>query len=920
MEIDNPNKTADEPKKSVLVRISETVDSGIANYFERHGRFVARRPYTVIIATFVLSLLCLVAFIGLLEQELDGEDLYTPGNAQSFDDREFVEEVYGEPALETRVLVTKDVDLTKEGDCDARNLFLDEAEAKKNLLDFMSLYEEIADQSAEYDGKQWQLKDVCNKPDDNRDDCAIQSILDAWSYDRNKLLEDDDVLGTVFSGDLKNSFGVPISLDFVLGVNRDGGSCNGSVEVFQMAIELENDRVEKDGLTTDPESAEWNRELVKTVTKTWESSSNLVGFISSIEAVDEESDKAVARDVQKLTIGYVLIVVYSHIVLFKNSPVFTKGHLAMAAFVSVGMAIISAFGVAQIVQVKFNLVVQTLPFLLLGLGMDDAFVIMGSYHATDIDLPLEDRIGQTLARAGSSILVTSVTDMMAFVIGTYTELPALRDFAIYAFFGIFFDFLYQVTFFMGFVVLDARREMRARNGAPWRGLACPCMDTSAFDRQPEPSVVRDLETGSKTEGAQMVSSVDWRKKIFGKGDYDPKAPSFATRLTGQWLPKFTLSPIGTAVVLVIEAVVLGAAIYGCTQVIMDFQFRDWFTPDSSFLKDGFKVEEQYFSGDQQPFFIYTKEASDGRDFFFHQDDYVDLIDGIRNAEFVARVPPVTSWYEAFSDWLISDESPFKDSVNSDGRAPNATAFTDWTRFYLSSDAGVFYQDMVVYDDDATKIVSTRFDGFTVDIEDGNMAVDVVDDLRDTATETAGVLDPIAYSPVFLFYDGFRVIAWETIRNVLMAGVVVFVILTIVLADLVASMIVTLMIALTDVMLFGFMHYVDLTFNTVTAINMVLAIGIAVDYSAHICHSFLVLEGTRKERAEGALYRIGGEVLSGAFTTWLAIVVMSTAEHYIFQVFFKMFFAIIAAGAWHGLVLLPVVLRWLGPASHGGHNK
>lgn len=62
---------------------------------------------------------------------------------------------------------------------------------------------------------------------------------------------------------------------------------------------------------------------------------------------------------------------------------------------------------------------------------------------------------------------------------------------------------------------------------------------------------------------------------------------------------------------------------------------------------------------------------------------------------------------------------------------------------------------------------------------------------------------------------------------------------------------------------GFMWFVGLSFNTVTAINMVLAVGIAVDYSAHIAHSFLVMNGSRKERAKGALHHIGGEVLAGA---------------------------------------------------------
>lgn len=109
-----------------------------------------------------------------------------------------------------------------------------------------------------------------------------------------------------------------------------------------------------------------------------------------------------------------------------------------------------------------------------------------------------------------------------------------------------------------------------------------------------------------------------------------------------------------------------------------------------------------------------------------------------------------------------------------------------------------------------------------------------------------------------------------------------------------------------------MWYAGLTLNLVTSICMVVSIGLAVDYSAHIAHSFLVLDGSRNDRAKGALRHIGGEVCAGAFTTWLAIAAMGVAEHYISRVFFKMFFAIVVTGVWHGIVVLPVILSAVGP--------
>lgn len=160
--------------------------------------------------------------------------------------------------------------------------------------------------------------------------------------------------------------------------------------VFQVTI---------NGQTRDPESGAWTEELIKLVTQKWKPTANLAGYTSNYNSVNIESKKAVDRDVKKLVVGYLLIFVFSHIVLFKNSPVFSKTHLATGSIISIVMAIVSAFGLAQVFRVKFNLVVQTLPFILLGLGMDDTFVIMGAYDSTNIDLSIEDRMAATMASA-----------------------------------------------------------------------------------------------------------------------------------------------------------------------------------------------------------------------------------------------------------------------------------------------------------------------------------------------------------------------------------------------------------------------------------------------------------------------------------------------------------------------------------------
>ena len=62
----------------------------------------------------------------------------------------------------------------------------------------------------------------------------------------------------------------------------------------------------------------------------------------------------------------------------------------------------------------------------------------------------------------------------------------------------------------------------------------------------------------------------------------------------------------------------------------------------------------------------------------------------------------------------------------------------------------------------------------------------------------------------------------------------------------------------------------------------------------------------------AVEEMGTAVLHGATSTFLAVVVLAGSKSFIFEVFFKQFFAICLFGALHGLVLLPVLLSYLGP--------
>jgi predicted RND superfamily exporter protein len=135
-----------------------------------------------------------------------------------------------------------------------------------------------------------------------------------------------------------------------------------------------------------------------------------------------------------------------------------------------------------------------------------------------------------------------------------------------------------------------------------------------------------------------------------------------------------------------------------------------------------------------------------------------------------------------------------------------------------------------------------------------------------------------------------------------------------------AMLVSLVIILSLVELVGIMYFWDVTINGVSTIYIMICVGLAVDYSAHIAHCFKEsLAGSSVERAMEALTRIGPSVFHAVFSTLLAVAVVGFSKSYIFRVFFKVLFVVTAVAGAHGLVLLPTLLALFGGSNIAGKS-
>mgnify|MGYP000859371199 CR=1 FL=1 len=118
----------------------------------------------------------------------------------------------------------------------------------------------------------------------------------------------------------------------------------------------------------------------------------------------------------------------------------------------------------------------------------------------------------------------------------------------------------------------------------------------------------------------------------------------------------------------------------------------------------------------------------------------------------------------------------------------------------------------------------------------NEGVSLLNDMR--AITDSGPAKTFSFAQNYFNYESYVVFYSQLIQNVVLALVSVGIVIFFVTGNLhITAMILTCVI-LVDLFLFGLLNFWNVTMNTITIVNIVIAIGLAVDYSAHIGHSFL----------------------------------------------------------------------------------
>ncbi|XP_064104721.1 NPC intracellular cholesterol transporter 1-like [Macrobrachium nipponense] len=713
--------------------------------------------------------------------------------------------------------------------------------------------------------------------------CVELSILEAWGYDPStyQALEDGDVVDAINSAKALSTFAIGVDFtDYLGGVTRNAtghvtGAKTALVKVVTRVNKTEVDRQDLKrshaGLAerVDKGLFNWEGEYIQFLKNFSDLPDGLRIIPFSQRSFGEISSDTIMGDVLYLAVGSVVLFIYVQVMLGSFNMVEGRSVLSMLGILAAFMAVAISFGLCAGIGLPYGPVHSILPLLLLGLGVDDMFVIIQSFNNLDNQeesLPedLRTRMGLTLRHAGVAVTVTSLTDFAAFLIGATTVLPALRSFCIYSAVGVLVLYVLQITFFTAWFTLDQRRLEDNRNGALW------CYKHENWS-------------------PNKCSRKEFFKDVFAK-----------------YYTNFLLKKPVKILVLLATLALFCACAWGVTGLRQEFNMI-WFIPQTSYLFQFLSRLQVYYPGAGERGTVYLGLLDYPRELY----KVGNLTKALQENKFVSHVD---SWFDAMADYTLRDvgedirDKPLNDSF-----------FRQSLSAFLFSPAGAKYQTYFHFDGNlaigkpAPSVLASKFDYVHCSLDERDEQIQAMEEVKQLIKNTgfSAFAEAIAFQ--YAGWETNKIIFVELIRNLCLALTAVLVMTLVLLANFLASAYVLVCVVFTLIDVMALMTWWGLTVDIITCINLVLCIGLCVDYSVHIALHFLrVTEGCRDARVRQTVREIGSPVINGACSTFLAIAFLAFSSSHVFITFYKIFFGVFIFGVYHGLVFLPVVLSLIGP--------
>jgi len=925
--------------------ISRLTTSSLENFFLWYGSFLAKYPLRSVCICLLIPALCSIGLLSFKEESnpyklwipqdsdyikdhewlwenyppeirfnsiiLTAENVLTPKifnklyelhnrvvQAQSEDGKSWEDVCYKVPYIDIDTLsfLLEDYDFNEEAGQEEDSIGKEENSSLNNTkslnpkaTNFIRIKRENSlglgfDPSIELD-----TQDYCSLLEDlSENKCLENSLLELISTD-NYGEESKDILSKLTEQDIINVINTETNSK-VFGRHQDftkylgqiernsSGHIIGAKATFLRFLDkvntsaLSDESIVVKGSPVDKFTLNWEQSVIEIMQEEVEKERYGKMFFNVAKSFNDLSNAAIVGDSWLFGFGTGMLFIYVQIMLGKFNFVEQRPGLSSAGIGCCALALLTSFGLCSGLNLVFSPMHNIIPFLLLGIGIDDMFVIVQCYDnlkkegITD-GLTHEEVIGLTMKNAGVAITVTSTTNFLVFAIGATSVLPALQSFCLYSAVGIGAVFIYQATIFTALFSLDTKRINSRRNG---------CMP--------------------------LYVHSNWEPNQFSQKNIAP----FVFEKFG----KLLVHPLSKAVVILMTSGIVAVGVWGLSSLRQEFN-PIWFIPKETYLRGWFDSNQLYFPKEGERVEIKISNI----DYIQELPKLTKLVQKLTNETDI--LTSVDSWSTELSKYIEGNQL-FEDKQWIENAQENNMKFYQILTNFLFSPSGAKYKGSFHYANDlicgeansdimltSIELTHKLFSGPAEWIPAMNKVKQLVRDANFSSRAF-----PVGTE--YASWETDEIISGELSRNMGFSLLCVFITTLLLLADLQSCIIVLACVVLTLINVGGFMHLWGLTIDVISCTNLVIAVGLCVDYIAHITHCFIKQKGDRNERMVKTLRDIGPAVLNGGCSTFLAFILMAGSTSHVFISFFKIFFLVVVFGLFHALVFLPVLLSLIGP--------
>ncbi|XP_050310845.1 patched domain-containing protein 3-like isoform X1 [Anthonomus grandis grandis] len=858
----------------------------VAEYLNRSfynlGLVVGKHPGYFLIMPVLITLLGMTGY-QRIHNNIDPEYLFSPVNGQGKMERAIVEE-YFKVNYTSRFNVAR---ITRAGRFG--RLIITSKDDNKDMLR-MSVWKEmreldnlIQDMTVEYKGEYFNYSSICAKW---MDDCFFNDILNL-----------EYVIDKVELGEWQLTF--PLTLNIM------------TLDVHVLPVFFGGTQVTEEGFVKSVPSVQLvyfgnaDTKKMDTLGASWEDAFlDLIERVQDIEnrfrhiriarftsrTLDHELEKNTHSVIPYFTSTFLIMAIFSVVTCMMTDWVRSKPWLGLLGNLSAAMATLCAFGFCMYAGVDFIGINLAAPFLMIGIGIDDTFVMLAAWRRTSIKSPVPERIAQMLSEAAVSITITSVTDFFSFWIGIFSPFPSVTIFCIYSGAATILLFIWHLTFFTACVAISGYCEQKNLH--------------SVFCFKVQPL--------SKSEDRY------WLYRAFCSGGFNPDDADnpkdnnehgvmiffkdyFAAFLNNGYV-KFL-------VILIFGLYLVGAS-YGITKIKEGLERRK-VTQNGSYAIEFFDREDDYYR--EFPYRLQVIVAGD----YDYSDPKVQqkvekLTQTFENTSYVTNIY-TESWLRDFLNYIERNFDDHNTPTNT------TKGFIDALEEHKWLDPSSSYSLDVRFDEKHEKIIAMRFLIQAVNISGTEHEKEMVRALRKICEDSP--LNVTVFHPYFVFFDQFELVRPLTIQNIIIGGAIMMIVSFIFIPNIFCAFWVAFSIVSIEAGVVGYMALWKVNLDSISMINLIMCIGFSVDFTAHICYAYMSSpENAPKGKMRDALYALGLPIFQGSVSTILGMLALILANNYIFAVFFKMIFLVVFLGAMHGLFLLPVLLSLFAPGSCTNHNE